>query len=138
MLTSHEGGCEKLHHKDYGWYAGGWRTEVPHGAPMTFDAWLDTAVKRWGDSPALAGWTAVGEPDPATCVDALCHWSNSGCHADSRARAAPVYDDTGARIPNVVLRSRHLQRTQPVGGRCGTAVYEFELVSASPGVRRAG
>ncbi|MGV0736642.1 beta-mannosidase [Mycobacterium syngnathidarum] len=133
VLTSDDGGCENDYFKDYDWYAGGWRTEVSHGLPMTFEAWLDTAVKRWGGSPSLAGWTAVGEPEPSYCVDHTCHWTKRSCHATAPEALRAFLDVSGARIreldPGTVIFSGHAG-----GGQCGSAGDEFETVAASPGI----
>ncbi|CRZ13693.1 hypothetical protein [Mycolicibacterium neworleansense] len=133
VLTSDDGGCENDYFKDYDWYAGGWRTEVSHGLPMTFAAWLDTAVKRWGGSPSLAGWTAVGEPEPSYCLDHTCHWTKRSCHAAAPETLRAFLDVSGARIreldPGTVIFSGHAG-----GGQCGSAGHEFEMVAASPGV----
>lgn len=133
VLSSNEGSCEGGSFKDYSWYAGGWRSATPHGSPMTFAAWLDAAVKRWGGSPALAGWTAVGEPEPSDCTDSQCDWTRRYCHPDSAAVLRAFYDVTGARIhaldPGSTIFSGHAG-----GGQCGSAGDAFEYVSASPGV----
>lgn len=133
VLSSNEGSCEGGSFKDYAWYAGGWQAAVPHGSPMTFAAWLDTAVQRWGGSPALAGWTAVGEPEPSDCTDRQCNWDRRYCHPDSASVLRAFYDATGARIhaldPGAPIFSGHAG-----GGQCGSAGDEFSYVSASPGV----
>ncbi|MFN3002183.1 beta-mannosidase [Mycolicibacterium wolinskyi] len=133
VLTSDEGGCENDYFKDYAWYAGGWRTDVSHGLPMTFAAWLDTAVKRWGGSPVLAGWTAVGEPEPSDCFDHHCHWTDRACHPNSANVLRAFFDATGSRIreldPGSLIFSGHAG-----GGQCGSRGDEFEMVSASPGL----
>lgn len=133
VLTSDDGGCENDYFKDYDWYAGGWRTDVSHGLPMTFAAWLDTAVKRWGGSRSLAGWTAVGEPEPSYCLDHTCHWTKRGCRATAPQTLRTFLDVSGARIreldPGTVIFSGHAG-----GGQCGSAGDEFEMVAASPGV----
>jgi mannan endo-1,4-beta-mannosidase len=133
VLTSDEGGCENDHFKDYAWYAGDWRTDVSHGQPMPFTAWLDTAVSRWAKSPALGGWTAVGEPEPTDCHDHRCHWTTRYCHPNSANVLRAFFDATGARIreldPGAVIFSGHAG-----GGQCGSAGEEFAKVSASPGV----
>lgn len=133
VLTSDEGGCEDDYFKDLSWYAGGWRTEVSHGLPMSFAAWLDTAVKRWGGSPAVVGWTAVGEPEPSECLDDSCHWTKRNCHSAAPETLRAFLDASGARIreldPGTVIFSGHAG-----GGQCGSAGDEFETVSTSPGV----
>ncbi|WP_135455949.1 beta-mannosidase [Mycobacterium sp. DL99] len=133
VLTSDDGGCENGYFKDYDWYAGGWRTDISHGLPMTSAAWVDTAVKRWGGSPSLAGWTAVGEPEPSYCLDHTCHWTKRSCHATAPETLRAFLDVAGARIreldPGTVIFSGHAG-----GGQCGSAGHEFEMVAASPGV----
>lgn len=133
VLSSNEGSCEGDSFKDYGWYAGGWHTEIAPGLPMTFQAWMDAAVRRWADSPALAGWTAVGEPEPSDCRDPQCDWTRRYCHPDSADVLRAFYDATGARIreldPGTTIFSGHAG-----GGQCGSAGAAFAYVNASPGV----
>ncbi|MGW0162900.1 beta-mannosidase [Mycobacterium sp. NPDC003323] len=133
VLSSNEGSCEGDTFKEYRWYTEGWRTDLTPGMTMTFSQWLDTAVQRWGDSPALAGWTAVGEPEPSDCADSACTWQLRQCHADSAQVLRAFYDVTGARIheldPGTPVFSGHAG-----GGQCGSAGAEFEHVSASPGI----
>jgi hypothetical protein len=133
VLSSNEGSCEGDSFKDYQWYAGGWHTEIAPGLPMTFQTWMDTAVQRWAGSPALAGWTAVGEPEPSDCRDPQCDWTRRYCHPDSAKVLRAFYDATGARIreldPGTPIFSGHAG-----GGQCGSAGEAFEYVNASPGV----
>lgn len=133
VLTADEGACENAYFKDHGWYVDGWRTDISHGVPMTFADWLDTAVKRWRHSPSLAGWTAVGEPEPSECAGNVCHWPDRRCPADSARVLRAFFDATGARIheldPGAVIFSGHAG-----GGQCGAQGHEFEMVGASPGL----
>lgn len=133
VLSNNEGGCEGDSFKDYDWYAGGYLTDTAPAMPMTFASWLDTAVRRWAGSPALAGWTAVGEPEPSHCTDSQCSWALRTCHPDSANVLRAFYDTTGARIheldPGAEIFSGHAS-----GGQCGMAGDAFEYVSASPGV----
>jgi hypothetical protein len=133
VLTGGEGGCENEHFKDYNWYAGGWQYEVSHGLPMPFADWLDLAVDRWGDSPALAGWTAVGEPEPSRCTDENCTWQTRSCPADAAVILRAFFDQVGQRIrtedPDAVIFSGHTG-----GGQCGSVGDEYQMVAASPGI----
>ncbi|MBU9765653.1 beta-mannosidase [Mycobacterium sp. TNTM28] len=133
VLTTNEGGCENEHFKDHAWFSGGWRTDRSHGHPMTYADWLDTAVTRWADSPALAGWSAVGEPEPSNCGVENCDWPSRQCYSDSAAVLRAFFDATGARIraldPGAVIFSGHAG-----GGQCGSAGDDFETVGASPGI----
>lgn len=133
VLSSNEGSCESGTFKDHRWYTEGWRSEITPGLPMTFQAWMETVVRRWADSPALAGWTAVGEPEPSQCRDRQCEWTQRYCDPDAAGVLRAFYDATGARIheldPGAVIFSGHAG-----GGQCGSAGEAFELVNASPGI----
>ncbi|WP_157517038.1 cellulase family glycosylhydrolase [Mycobacterium sp. MS1601] len=133
VLSGGEGGCENGWFKDYDWYAGGWKHEVPHELPMPFADWLELAVNRWGNSPALAGWTAVGEPEPSKCTDSECTWAARFCPADSAAVLRSFFDEVGAKIrtldPDALLFSGHTG-----GGQCGSVGEDYEMVAASPGI----
>lgn len=133
VLTGGEGGCENSYVKDYDWFAGGWRTEVSHGLPMSYDAWLQVALTRWRDSPALAGWTPVGEPEPSRCTEDACPWQTRACPADAAAVLRTFFDAVGARIraldADAVVFSGHTG-----GGQCGSAGDDYALVAASSGV----
>jgi hypothetical protein len=133
VLTGGEGGCENRYFKDYDWYVDGWQNEISHGLPMPFANWLDIAVNRWGDSPALAGWTAVGEPEPSQCADEGCTWQARTCPAESAAVLRSFFDKVGARIraedSDAVIFSGHTG-----GGQCGSVGEEYQMVAASPGI----
>lgn len=133
VLSGHDGDCRGDATKVYSWYAGGWRDQVSPGSPMSFGSWLDTAVARWSGSPALAGWTAVGEPEPSTCGSADCAWTDRGCPADAAQVLRTFFDDTGARIraadPDAVIWSGLAG-----GGQCGSAGADYADVAASPGI----
>ncbi|CAN5197250.1 hypothetical protein BH11ACT7_BH11ACT7_13560 [soil metagenome] len=133
VLTGGEGGCENEYFKDHDWYATGWEYAISHGMPMPFGDWLDRAVDRWGDSPALAGWTAVGEPEPSVCTDENCTWQARSCPADSAVVLRHFFDEVGARIraadPDAVIFSGHTG-----GGQCGSVGEQYQMVAASPGI----
>lgn len=133
VLSSNEGSCEDDTFKEYGWYTDGWDTDRSPGTTLTFAQWLDTAVKRWAASPAVAGWTAVGEPEPSLCSDDGCTWQARSCPPDAAQVLRQFYDATGARIheldPGTTVFSGHAG-----GGQCGSAGDSFEYVSASPGI----
>ena len=132
VLSSNEGSCEGDTFKNHAWYAGGWRTDAT-GTSMGFARWLDTAVQRWGDSPALAGWTAVGEPEPSDCTDSDCTWQLRHCQPDSAQVLRDFYDATGARIRDLAPGAKTFSG-HAGGGQCGSAGNEFEYVSSSPGI----
>jgi hypothetical protein len=133
VLTGDEGGCEGNRDKEYNWFDHDWRTMIGVGAPMPFADWLDVAVKRWRDSPALAGWTPVGEPEPSICKTASCDWRERVCPAGSATVLRKFFDVVGARIreldPGAIIWSGRAG-----GGQCGTQGDEYQMVSASPGL----
>ena len=133
VLASQDGQCENGDFKDYRWYAGGWRSDTPPAAPMPFAQWLDTAVRRWADSPAVAGWSPIGEPTPSVCQGGTCDWRTTTCPADAAAVLRAFYDATGARIrqldPGAVVWDGRLG-----GDQCGSDDDDYRSVSTSPGI----
>ncbi|WP_231645454.1 beta-mannosidase [Mycolicibacterium mengxianglii] len=133
VLTGGGGGCENDHFKDHSWYDGGWKTEVSHGLPMSYQDWADTAVGRWGNSPALGGWTPVGEPEPSVCTDEACTWQARVCPTGSALLLRKFFDEVGARIrgldPDAVIFSGHAG-----GAQCGSKGDDYQTVAASPGI----
>ena len=132
VLSGHDGACENERAKSRAWYAGGWRDTDPQSG-LPFATWLDTAVARWANSPALAGWTAVGEPEPSNCGSMDCAWRSRTCPAGSGAVLRSFFDATGARIraldPDAVIWNGLAG-----GGQCGSAGSDYAMVAASPGV----
>ncbi len=133
VLSGQDGHCENEFFKDFTWYAARWRTDTSHGAPMPFAQWLDTAVTRWGDSPAVAGWTPVGEPTPSMCVDGQCDWRTNTCPVDAAAVLRGFFDATGARIreldPGAVIWDGRVG-----GSQCGSVGDDYRNVSTSDGI----
>jgi mannan endo-1,4-beta-mannosidase len=135
VLSGHDGACENERTKSRAWYAGGWRDTDSPGSPgaVPFATWLDTAVARWANSPALAGWTAVGEAEPSNCGSMDCAWRSRTCPAGSGAVLRSFFDATGARIraldPDAVIWNGLAG-----GGQCGSAGDDYAMVAASPGV----
>jgi mannan endo-1,4-beta-mannosidase len=132
VLSGHDGFCEDERPKDRAWYAAGWRSD-DRGAPLPFAKWLDTAVVRWAGSPALAGWTAAGEPEASDCGFTDCGWRSRTCAADSAAVLRSFFDATGARIRR--LDSEAVIWSGLVGGgQCGSAGDDFAMLASSPGI----
>ena len=133
VLASSEGACEDGGFKDNAWFAGGWRYASLPEEPMSFAAWVDTAVTRWGDSPAVAAWTPVGEPEASNCGSLDCDWRGRECPPGAAIVVRRFVDDVGARIrgldPDAVLFEGRAG-----GGQCGSAGDDYAYVGASPGV----
>lgn len=125
-LAAGEGGCDDGGFKSHDWYAGGW-------ASSSYADWLDTAVRRWGRSRALAGWELVGEPEPSVCGDGPCHWQQRSCPPDAGAALRGFFDSAGSRL-------RAIDADTPIwaglagGGQCGSAGDDYVKAAQSPGV----
>lgn len=133
VLANSEGICERGGFKGNDWFRGGWRAEVQPGEPMAYADWIDTAVRRWGASPAAVAWTPVGEPEPSTCRTADCDWHARDCPPDAADVLRRFIDEVGPRV-------KRLDPTAVVfggrtgGGQCGGVGDEYAYVGASPGV----
>lgn len=131
VLTGGDGACESGEFKQRDWYVDGWRTELAYGG-MTFEQWAATAVTRWRDSPALAGWEPVGEPEPGVCGRS-CAFPDRTCPTDAGAVLRAFFDAAGGAIHG-------LDPGRPVfsglagGGQCGSAGDDYALIGRSPGV----
>lgn len=130
VLTGQDGACEDELYKQYDWYAGGWRTR-PHGLAATFEEWLIAAVSRWRDSPAVAAWEIVGEPEPGRCPGGDCAANARICPPDAAAVLRRFMDEAGALVraaaPGVPITAGLLG-----GGQCGSAGDEYGYLAESP------
>ena len=114
VLASGESACEDGGFKEAGWYTDGWRGP--------YADWLTTAVRRWGASPALAGWELVGEPEPRT---------GRTCPETAAAILRGFFDQAGARL-------RALDPDTPIwegvagGDQCGIRGEDYLTVGRSP------
>lgn len=126
VLAPQDGACEDEVAKQRSWFIDGWRGEVPAGAVLTFEGWVDTAVARWRGSAALAGWELIGEPDPGG-------GHGKSCPADAAQVLRQFMDDAGARV-RVLDPGRLIFAGLIGGGQCGTAGDEYALVGGSPNI----
>jgi mannan endo-1,4-beta-mannosidase len=131
VLARGEGACENGDFKGSAWFSGGWSEFA--GEPMSFAEWTDTAVRRWGKSPATVAWTPVGEPEPSNCGSPDCDWRARQGPANAAAILRRFFDEVGARIrgldPDAVIFGGRAG-----GGQCGSAGDEYTYVGASPGI----
>lgn len=132
VLTAQDGACEDEVFKQRDWYADGWRTRR-HGVSASFAEWVEQAVTRWRDSPAVAAWELVGEPETSVCTGGNCSWEARTCPPDAAAVLRAFVDDAGAIVrrvaPGVPITAGLMG-----GGQCGSAGDEYQLIGASPNV----
>lgn len=133
VLSAGEGACEDFEFKDHSWFADRWDDPATDDSLVAYASWLDTAVARWGNSRALAGWELVGEAEPSNCNDSRCSWQNRLCPPQSAEVLRKFFDAAGARL-------RALDPDTPIwaglagGGQCGSRGDEYQYVAASPGI----
>ncbi len=144
VLSAGDGACDGGTFKTAAWYTSGWR-EQQMSAHGTFLSWLRAAVTRWKDSPALAGWTAVGEAEPSDCprsgggrepdtIQSSCSdWRTRTCPATAVSVLRTFFDQAGAEI--AAIDPGRLRFAGLLGAdQCGSAGLGFAEVGASPGI----
>ena len=131
VLTGVSGVCEDDRFKDYAFYAGEWETRaLTHG--LTFADWVETAVTRWRDEKAVAGWELVGEPEASRC-GVSCAWADRTCPHDATPVLRRFFDRAGAHL-------RQFDRERPIfaglvgGDQCGLAGEGYAEVGRSTGI----
>lgn len=134
VLAAQDGACEDEVFKDRQWYLDGWTVPVAHErAVLSFRDWVTTAVTRWKDSPALAAWELVGEPETSVCTDAACSWWLRQCPSDAAAVLRGFFDVAGAQVRALDPRTL-ITAGFTGGGQCGTQGDEYATVGSSPWV----
>ncbi|MET4046658.1 MULTISPECIES: beta-mannosidase [unclassified Rhodococcus (in: high G+C Gram-positive bacteria)] len=134
VLSPQDGACEDNAFKDRQWYIDGWTTPPPSPtatALLSFEQWADTAVARWKDSPVLAAWELVGEPETSTCTDANCSWENRTCTSDADEVLRNFFDTAGARVRTRDPRTL-ITAGLTGGGQCGSQGNEYRYLAQSP------
>ncbi|MFD4183767.1 beta-mannosidase [Rhodococcus sp. NPDC058514] len=132
VLTAQDGACEDEVFKQRGWYVDGWR-HVAAGAQLSFADWVDTAVRRWRDSPSVAAWELVGEPETGVCPDGDCAFENRVCPDDAAKVLRAFMDRAGDRV-RALDPDRLITAGLTGGGQCGTAGDDYRYVGASENV----
>jgi mannan endo-1,4-beta-mannosidase len=142
VLTGQGGYCDGQHWQDPSWYAGGFMqvfnsalTSDGQGlTPLSYWDYVQDIVNRYKSSPALGMWEPVSEADPETCpVQNV--GQNCTCPSETAAAQALLhfFDVVGAEIHS--LDPNHLVESGlEGGGQCGTAGFDYDYVSASPGI----
>jgi mannan endo-1,4-beta-mannosidase len=141
-LANQDGSCDDGHWKDPAWYLGGYRALYPGDgytiATVSYWVWVHQIVGRYRNSPTIAMWELVNEPEASTCAAG---YSGGRCYehlscpdqAGAVAALRSFADSVGTEIkrldPNHLIESGTLG-----GGQCGLAGPGYETVVRSPGV----
>ncbi|MGB2948021.1 MAG: beta-mannosidase [Rhodococcus sp. (in: high G+C Gram-positive bacteria)] len=131
VLAPQDGACEGDVFKGRQWYVDGWTALPTAPALLSFEQWMNTAVDRWKDSPVLAAWELIGEPETSTCTDAACSWWTRTCTPDAAAVLRNFFDSAGGG-----LRAHDSQTLITAGltggGQCGGQGDEYGYLAESP------
>ena len=145
-LTGQSGTCDNMHWQDPSWYSSGFMQVFDDPAstdgrgltPLSYWAYIQQVVARYRNSPALAMWEPVSEPEASTCPVQY-EPTNCGGHQtcpDETAAAQALrhfFDVVGGEIHQ--LDPEHLVESGTIGsGQCGTSGSDYQYVSASPGI----
>ncbi len=111
----------------------GWKkfTPVRGRSVMSYRDWVRTAVSRWQDSPVLAGWELMGEPEASECEGRDCALSARTCPPDAAQVLRRFFDEAGALVRQLDP-GRLIFSGFTGGGQCGTAGADYQFVGASP------
>jgi mannan endo-1,4-beta-mannosidase len=145
-LTDQGGVCDGNHWQDPSWYEGGFQdvfnspsnSDGSGHTPLSYWNYLQDAVNRYKNSPALGMWEPISEAEASSCAGnyypGTC-WGHTTCPDEAVAAAAlrHFFDVVGAEIH--ALDPSHLVENGLLGGgQCGTESGDYASVSASPGV----
>lgn len=129
VLAGQDGACDDEVFKQRDWYVDGWTR--PSVLPLSHRGWVDTLVARWADSPVIAAWEPVGEPEPSVCAGEDCTLDARTCPEDSAEILRDWTDEVGQ-----MIRERdpgRLITAGVIGGdQCGIAGSGYALLAASP------
>jgi mannan endo-1,4-beta-mannosidase len=139
-LGNQAGDCDDAHWKDSAWYRGGYRNIYPGSgytiATVSYWDWVHEVVGRYKDSPTIAMWEPINEPEATEC-DAGSNCVPPHLHCpDGKAAADAMrsfFDVVGREIKRI--DPNHLVESGALGGpQCGWVDDLYETVHASPGV----
>jgi hypothetical protein len=146
VITEQSGGCDGGHWQDLSWYQGGYQDVFDNATnsdgtgddQLSYWNYMQDVVNRYKDSPALAMWEPIGEPEASTCPAAdepsNCE-GHQTCPNEAVAAAALTSFFTAVGTEIHLLDPDHLVEAGLLGGgQCGTAWTDYQLVGASPGI----
>lgn len=141
VLGEQAGHCDDGHYKDISWYQGGYKQSFNVYAngltPLPYLDYVKLIVERYKNSPAVAMWEPVNEPEASTCTNATGYdcYANLSCPNEQAAATAikTFFDTVGSTIKSI--DSNHLISSGTIGdGQCGTSYESYKLVHSSPGI----
>lgn len=140
VLSDQAGTCDDGHWHGSDWYGGDYRQPHPDDGrglgDRSFQRWVIDVVTRYRDSPAVALWEPVNEPQAADCQGATgggCDAAHLVCPVVATASLRQFYDQVGGLIHRLAPGALVGLGAQG-GGECGLAADGYRQVLASPGI----
>jgi hypothetical protein len=138
-LANQGGICDANVWKGSAWYTSGYRTpqnDLDNTPRQSYLDYMQSVVARYRDSPAIAMWEPVGEPEASDClpgyVGPQCY-GHGTCPADAASVLRQFFDTVGERIH--AIDPNHLVGDGVLGGtQCGWTGPGPALVDGSPGI----
>jgi mannan endo-1,4-beta-mannosidase len=139
-LSDQSGTCDDGHWHDLAWYQGGYRRihdDNGKNADVTsWWDWMQEIVTRYADSPAVAYWEPVNEPEASNCEPGF---SGTGCYGHNPCPGGNA-EALRAFFTIVGGEIHRLDRWHAVAsgtlaqGECGLWQQYFSVVGASSGL----
>lgn len=139
-LADQAGTCDDGHWHDQSWYDGGYRQrfdDYDYGnGDRSYLEWVRTIVTRYKDSPAVAFWEPVNEPEGSDCqvaTGSACYGATRTCNDSAEVSLRTFFDAIGGEIHR--LDPGSLVSTGVIGRKqCGVSGGGFTRIAASPEV----
>jgi mannan endo-1,4-beta-mannosidase len=139
-LAGQSGDCDEGHYKNQAWYDGGYRQvfndDGRNLSRLSYWDYIHLIVPRYKNSPAVAIWEPVGEPEASNCLAGLLGHDCYGathlvCPSGATSSLRRFFDTVGAEVksldPNHLISTGTLSRLQ-----CGLAGGGYRQVLESP------
>lgn len=141
-ISGQSGTCDDGHWKDTAWYKGGFKQAFNDDrrgmAPLSFLEYTRQIVTRYKDSPAIAIWEPVSEPETTDCQPGYetdeCYFHGICKDHTLGAQALRSFFDTvGSEIKRI--DPNHLVGSGVIGtSQCGVNDKHYKYVHESPGI----
>ncbi|HSW88398.1 MAG TPA: cellulase family glycosylhydrolase [Candidatus Saccharimonadales bacterium] len=140
VLSDQAGTCDDGHWKDQAWYAGGYAqafNDTGNGlTPLPYLDYVKLVVARYKDSPTIAMWEPVNEPESSDCQNAqgsACYTKETCNEGTARIALRSFFDTVGGAIKSI--DKNHLVSSGVIGnGQCGVQFEDYQYVHESPGI----
>jgi mannan endo-1,4-beta-mannosidase len=140
VLSDQSGTCDDGHWKDIAWYSGGYTkpvNDLGNGlTPLSFLDYTKLIVDRYKDSPDIAMWELVNEPEAADCRNqkgSACYSKQICNEANATKVLRSFFDTVGGEVKKI--DKNHLISSGVIGtGQCGASYENYKYIHQSPGI----